>query len=81
MQTILGANGTIARELSYQLLSYTDKIRQVSRNPRAVNPGDEIVKADLFQAAEVRAAVNGSDVVYLMAGLTTAWPPGERSGP
>lgn len=81
MQTILGANGTIARELSHHLLPYTDKIRQVSRNPRAVNAGDEIVKADLLQAAEVRAAVNGSDVAYLMAGLTynldtwkTQWP-------
>jgi hypothetical protein len=34
MQTILGANGTIASELSKHLPQYTDKIRQVSRNPK-----------------------------------------------
>jgi len=34
MQTILGANGVIARELSRQLSLYTYRIRQVSRSPR-----------------------------------------------
>ncbi len=69
MQTILGANGAIARELSAHLPTYTNKIRQVSRNPRPVNPGDETVKADLLKANEVRSAVAGSEVVYLVAGL------------
>lgn len=69
MQTILGANGVIARELSSQLPRYTTRIRQVSRNPKAVNPGDETVKADLLNAEEVRKAVAGSEVVYLLAGL------------
>ncbi len=69
MQTILGANGVIARELSSQLPKYTTRIRQVSRNPKAVNPGDETVKADLLNAEEVRKAVAGSEVVYLLAGL------------
>ncbi len=33
MQTILGANGTIGKLLAKELMSYTDKIRLVSRNP------------------------------------------------
>ena len=37
MQTILGANGAIARELSGQLAGSTERIRQVSRNPRPIN--------------------------------------------
>lgn len=69
MQTILGANGVIARELSVHLPTYTDKIRQVSRNPKAVHPADELVKADLLKPEEVRRAVAGSEVVYLVAGI------------
>lgn len=42
MQTILGANGVIGQELSKLMPQHTDRIRQVSRNPRAVNPTDEI---------------------------------------
>jgi hypothetical protein len=40
MQTILGANGIIARGLSRRLAPYVDRIRQVSRSPRRVNPRD-----------------------------------------
>jgi nucleoside-diphosphate-sugar epimerase len=69
MQSILGANGTIARELSRELVSHTPDIRQVSRNPRKVNPGDETVVADLLDAHATANAVAGSDVVYLVAGL------------
>jgi nucleoside-diphosphate-sugar epimerase len=70
MQTILGANGVIARELSQHLVSYTDKVRQVSRHPNKVNPSDETMTADLLQARAVREAVSGSEVTYLTAGLT-----------
>ena len=38
MQTILGANGVIGREVSRLLPVYTDRIRQVSRTPVGVNP-------------------------------------------
>ncbi len=69
MQTILGANGTIGRELSRALAPFTTDIRQVSRHPRKVNPGDETVAADLMDAQAVARAVAGSDVVYLVAGL------------
>lgn len=75
LQTILGANGVIGRELSRQLASYTP-VRQVSRTPAAVNAGDELVGADLLDAAATAAAVAGSDVAYLVAGLkydTAVW--------
>jgi len=69
MQTILGANGVIGRELSRLLPAHTSKIRQVSRNPKAENAGDELVSADLLDAKATAAAVQGSDVTYLVAGL------------
>ena len=69
MQTILGANGVIAQELSKQLLRYTDTIRQVSRHPKKVNPSDELVSADLLNFELTEKAVAGSEIVYLTAGL------------
>lgn len=76
MQTILGANGVIARELSGALPAYTDRIRLVSRSPRRVNPTDEVVAADLLDPAATARAVAGSEVAYLVAGLrydTAVW--------
>ncbi len=76
MQTILGANGVIGRELSKQLLNYTDQIRQVSRQPKKVNVNDTLMTADLLNYEDVRKAVAGSEVVYLVAGLkydTKVW--------
>lgn len=69
MHTILGANGIIARELSRALAEYTSDIRQVSRNPRKVNPTDETFVADLLDNQATANAVAGSEVVYLVAGL------------
>ena len=69
MQTILGANGTIGKELSKHLPRYTSQIRQVSRNPKRIDPSDELMKADLLNYSETEKAVAGSDVVYLLAGL------------
>jgi nucleoside-diphosphate-sugar epimerase len=69
MQTILGANGAIARELSKHLVHSTDRIRQVSRNPKPVHATDELVTANLLRSEEVRKAVEGSEVTYLVAGL------------
>lgn len=70
MQTILGANGAIARELSKHLVHSTGIIRQVSRNPKPVHTTDELVTANLLHPEEVRKAVEGSEVTYLVAGLT-----------
>jgi nucleoside-diphosphate-sugar epimerase len=69
MQTILGAGGIIGKELAKSLPKYTDRIRLVSRHPKKVNPTDEIVSADLLDSEQVMKAVQGSEVVYLTAGL------------
>lgn len=76
MHTILGANGVIAQTLSRALISFSPAIRQVSRNPRKVNPTDETVAADLLDGRATANAVSGSEVVYLVAGLkydTAVW--------
>lgn len=69
MQTILGANGVIATELSKHLPSYQATIRQVSRHPKKVNESDELFAADLLNYDQTEKAVAGSEVVYLLAGL------------
>ncbi len=69
MQTILGSTGVIGTELAKSLTQYTDNIRLVSRNPKRVNPADQLVIADLTNPQQVLSAVEGSNVVYLTAGL------------
>jgi len=69
MQTILGANGTIASVLVQELPKYTDRIRLVSRNPKRVNPTDELFPADLSDATQVVKAIEGSAIVYLLVGF------------
>ena len=69
MQTILGAGGIIGKELAKSLPKYTDRIRLVSRNPKKVNPADEIFSANLLDSEQTIKAVEGSEVVYLTAGL------------
>jgi multiple sugar transport system substrate-binding protein len=69
VHTILGANGAIGRELSPLLRTAGVRVRQVARRPRAEDPADEIVAADLLDAAATAAAVAGSEVAYLLAGL------------
>lgn len=76
MQTILGAGGAIGTELARALQSYADKVRLVSRNPQKVNPGDELLVADLLDPEQTSLAVKGSEVVYVTAGLpyrTKVW--------
>ncbi|GIV44051.1 MAG: hypothetical protein KatS3mg035_1174 [Bacteroidia bacterium] len=68
-QTILGAGGAIGTELAKALRDYTIDIRLVSRNPKKVNPDDELFKADLSQKEQVEKAVQGSEIVYLTIGL------------
>jgi putative NADH-flavin reductase len=59
MQTILGAGGIIGIELAKSLPQYTKQIRLVSRQPRKVNPTDEIMPADLLNKEQVMKAVQG----------------------
>jgi len=69
MQTILGAGGSIGKDLAKNLTDYTDKIRLVSRNPKAINPDDQLFSCDLTNKAQVSKAVQGSEITYLVAGL------------
>ena len=69
MQTILGSNGVISTELAKNLTQYTKRIRLVSRNPKKVNPDDELFSADLLNPVQISNAVKDSEVVYLTAGL------------
>jgi nucleoside-diphosphate-sugar epimerase len=69
MQTILGSGGSVGIELAKILPAYTDKIRLVSRNPKAVNPVDELFSCDLTDKEKLVDAVKGSKIVYLLAGL------------
>jgi nucleoside-diphosphate-sugar epimerase len=76
MQTILGANGVIGYNTAKALRTYTDNIRLVSRNPRPVNETDHLIAADLTNFSETKLAVQGSEIVYLTAGLnynTQTW--------
>jgi nucleoside-diphosphate-sugar epimerase len=81
MQTILGSGGAIGIETAKALYPYTKNIRLVSRNPKKINDSDELLVADITKKEEVMRAVEGSKVVYLMAGLPynlkiwqTTWP-------
>jgi nucleoside-diphosphate-sugar epimerase len=76
VHTILGANGTIARELSRAIATTNTNIRQVSRNPKKVHLTDEVFAADLLDVSATDMAVAGSEVVYLVVGLkyeTSTW--------
>ncbi|WP_067245108.1 NAD-dependent epimerase/dehydratase family protein [Microbacterium resistens] len=82
MQTILGANGQIAVELARELRrAHTSDVRLVSRNPRAVNDQDVLVRADLRDAAQTTEAVAGSEIVYFTAGLPANTEQWEREFP
>ncbi|MBN9362583.1 MULTISPECIES: NAD-dependent epimerase/dehydratase family protein [unclassified Devosia] len=70
MQTILGASGQIGQELARALKrDFANDIRLVSRNPRKVNDTDHLQQANLLDPAQTMSAVEGSDIVYLTAGL------------
>ena len=69
LQTILGASGSVGEPLARELKNYTDRIRLVSRNPKKVNPDDELIAADLKDFSTIDAAVQGSDIVYVTIGF------------
>ena len=82
MQTILGANGQIGRELAISIKrDFTDDIRVVSRSPEKINSSDHVFAADLLDKTQTKRAIKGSKIVYLTAGLpmdtrlwVTHWP-------
>jgi nucleoside-diphosphate-sugar epimerase len=69
MQTILGAGGVIGNELIKILPQYTNKVRVVGRNPKADANNIETFKADITDFRQTDAAVAGSEIVYVTAGL------------
>ncbi len=69
MHTILGAGGVIATELVKELVSRRKSIRLVARNPKPAGTITRVVAADLSMLDQTVAAVAGSSVVYLVAGL------------
>ena len=81
MQTILGSGGVVGIELAKALKEFTSEIRLVSRNPKKVSTTDELMPADLLNAANVLKAVQGSSVVYVTVGfpysikvMKESWP-------
>jgi nucleoside-diphosphate-sugar epimerase len=81
MQTILGSGGAIGIELARALPQFTQEIRLVSRNPKSVNSGDQLVSANLKDSGEVLKAVEGSEVVYLTVGLTYTYKIWQKDWP
>ncbi|MDX2189972.1 MAG: NAD-dependent epimerase/dehydratase family protein [Bacteroidota bacterium] len=82
MQTIIGAGGAVGTELAKSLLSYTSDIRLVSRNPKKVNPSDQLFPADVTNREQIFKAVEGSEIVYVTVGFDynikvwrSTWPP------
>jgi nucleoside-diphosphate-sugar epimerase len=81
MQTILGSGGALGVELAKALKTYTTDRRLVSRNPRVVNPDDQLFPPDLTDSENARKAVEVLEIVYLTVGLPyntkiwqTTWP-------
>jgi nucleoside-diphosphate-sugar epimerase len=69
MHTILGSGGAIGIDLAKELTKYTNKIRLVSRNPKRINDSDELYTADFSDPTQLDKAIEGSEVVYLIAGF------------
>jgi nucleoside-diphosphate-sugar epimerase len=69
MQTIIGSGGAIGQDLARQLSRYTNKIRLVSRQPKAINATDEVLALDITSKEAVYEAVKGSEIVYLTVGF------------
>jgi nucleoside-diphosphate-sugar epimerase len=70
MHTILGAGGAIGTLLLPELAAQGTPVRLVSRSATLTGGAREAAQADLSNRQAVIDAVAGSDVVYLLAGLT-----------
>jgi nucleoside-diphosphate-sugar epimerase len=69
MHTILGAGGPISNALAKELLQNGETVRLVSRRPIQTSGRANWVKADLKDYPQLLAAVQGSGVIYMCAGL------------
>ncbi|TDK41818.1 NAD-dependent epimerase/dehydratase family protein [Algoriphagus formosus] len=66
---ILGANGNIGQIIAKELADKGVPIKLFSRNPKKVNPNDELISGNLLHADDVLKAAEGVDVVFLVAGI------------
>jgi len=66
--TILGAGGSIGNPLAVELINAKETVRLVSRTGFSM-PGAETFRAEIASYEETLNSIQGSDVVYLCAGL------------
>jgi len=69
MHTILGAGGSIGRQLAWELLRAGNRVRLVGRNPENIGESVETMSADISNLDQMIKAVSGSSIVYLVVGL------------
>jgi nucleoside-diphosphate-sugar epimerase len=69
MITILGAGGAISNDLATRLAAADLPFRLVGRNPSSRPGAREVIAADLTNFDQTARAVDGSDIVFLLAGL------------
>jgi nucleoside-diphosphate-sugar epimerase len=69
LHTLLGAGGTIGNQLLPVLLQNNQRVRLVSRKAKSSLKA-ETVTADVTNFEQVLYAVKGSDIVYLVVGLS-----------
>lgn len=73
---VTGASGFIGRQLTVRLLSQGKRVRVYARRPSAVawlvQQGAQVVTGDLDDTAGLTRAVEGAEVVYHLAALTSA---------
>lgn len=68
MILVTGATGNVGRHLVNLLLQAGEQVRAISRNPeRAALPdGVEVMRADMSQEEDLRAALRGADRAFLL---------------
>lgn len=76
LHTVLGATGVIGKALASELDAHGCRVRRVSRATQAGGAAGDAVSADLLDPRATSAAIRGSQVAYLVAGLpydTRVW--------
>jgi uronate dehydrogenase len=72
---LTGAAGSLGRELRPRLKAYCETLRLSHRSPMGeAGPGEEIVVADLADAAAMLGLLQGVDAVVHMGGVSTEQP-------
>jgi nucleoside-diphosphate-sugar epimerase len=69
MHTILGAGGPVAKSLTPVLSAAGEMVRLVSRKEIQTSGNTSWIGADLKDFAQLKKAVEGSEVIYMCAGL------------